>query len=438
MTIETKFSNFFNLQQQAVDENTPGDRLMEVARISPKLARLVALNPSTPQPLLRELSGSEDAATRKNVTENANTPIEVLLNLGAEFPEQLLNNPTFSLLLVENPNLADKIPLNTIESLVKYETIPVSFIERAVNHLDADTLLVLAENPETTNKMLSQLVNSRYSEVAEAARLHVNFAGEMTSGWDEAAIQAIENSAIGGQKFGDFLEELGRINSIPDFAIASLPENYSPVKKIAGNSTTLGMEVEALAKDNNLWLPLFLANNPDTPASILGDLARNNHVWLCQSLANNPNTPASVLQNLAKDSYRGVRQNVAKNPHTPANILELLLSDCSESVRRLAIARYLVENPEGLSVVLDRYPLEYSTPCLSRLIVLMHPQFTNNSLEKYGWLVWLERYAIAQNRNTSLAVLKLLANDSNRIVRAAAKANLGGSKLRDINKLNFQ
>ena len=68
----------------------------------------------------------------------------------------------------------------------------------------------------------------------------------------------------------------------------------------------------------------------------------------------------------------------------------------------------------------------------------MHPEFPSKLVEKCGWLVWLERYAIAQNQNTSLVLLKLLANDSNRIVRAAAKANLEGSKLMDINKLNFQ
>ncbi|MDB9511198.1 hypothetical protein PN499_08390 [Kamptonema animale CS-326] len=424
MTIEGKLSNSPQLQQQAIDVNTPSNRLIELASNSPELARLVALNPSTPRELLGELSYSKDSTTRKNVATNPNTSTEVLLNLVCEFPEQLVNNPTFSLLLLENPNLVDIIPLNTLQSILNYDTLPVSFIERAINQLDEDTLLLLAENPKTTKEVLFQLVNSQYSHVAEAARLHVKLAGEMDSGWDRTAIEALLSSTIGGQEFGDFLEQLEKINSLPEFAIESLPKNYSAFKKNTGNCTTPASELEYLAKDNNLWTQLFLANNPNTPTCVLQDLAKNNHVWLCQSLANNPNTPARVLQQLAKDNYRGVRQNVAKNPNTPENILKLLLSDSSESVRRFAIARYLAHNADGLFTVLKYYPIEYSTPCFSRLIVLMHPEFPSKLVQKCDSLVWLERYAIAQNSNTSLDLLKFLVNDSNRIVRAAAKDNL--------------
>ena len=424
MSIETKLSNLLKLQQEAKDVNTPSTRLIEIASNSAQLAQVVALNPSAPTELLRELSYSKDSATRKNVAANPNTLIEVLLNLGSEFPEQLVNNSTFSILLVENPNLVDIIPLNTLLSILKYDTLPVSFIERAVNQLDEDTLLLLAENPETTKKVLFQLVNSQYSQVAEAANLHVNFAGEINSDWDITAIEALLKSAIRGQEFGNFLEQLERIDSIPEFVIKSLPENYSAFKRVAVNCATPGRELEHLAKDNNLWKQLFLANNPNTPTCVLQDLAKNNHVWLCQSLANNPNTPACVLQGLAKDNYRGVRENVAKNPNTPEKILKLLLSDSSESVRRFAIARYLDRNPDGLFAVLKYYPIEYSTPCFSRLIVLMHPHFPSKLVKKCDSLVWLERYAIAQNSNTSFDLLKVLVNDSNRIVRAAAKANL--------------
>lgn len=45
---------------------------------------------------------------------NPNTPTEVLLNLGAEFPEQLLDNPVFFLLLLENLNLVEQMPVTTL------------------------------------------------------------------------------------------------------------------------------------------------------------------------------------------------------------------------------------------------------------------------------------------------------------------------------------
>ena len=57
---------------EAADENTPGDRLRELARNS-------------------------DALVRQKVAMNPNTPTEVLLDLGAEFPNELIDNPVFDL-----------------------------------------------------------------------------------------------------------------------------------------------------------------------------------------------------------------------------------------------------------------------------------------------------------------------------------------------------
>ncbi|OCQ99279.1 hypothetical protein BCD67_08955 [Oscillatoriales cyanobacterium USR001] len=387
MTMEAKFSNLLKLQKQAVDENTPSDRLVEIARISTELARFVAANLNAPISLLRELSNSKDIATRQNIAANPKTPIDVLFYLGSEFPEQLLNNPSFSLFLLDNPNLATQIPLETLRSIVRYKVVPFCLIDRAVNQLDKETLLALAENPETSKEVLQKLIQSRYASVAEAAKLHVNLAGEITEISQEETIEAIWNSEMNGQKLGDFLEQLSKINALPESFIKSF-------------------------------------SNDRTAVYILEDLAKYNHVLLCQTLANNPNTPAGILQDLAKDNYRGVRQNVAKNPNTPIEVLEILLSDCCESVRKFAIARYLAENPEKLSVVLNHYPLEYSAPCFSRLILLMCPQFPIKLVEKFSSLVWLERYAIAQHPHTSPDMLKLLVNDSNRIVRAAAKARI--------------
>ena len=60
-----------------------------------------------------------------------------------------------------------------------------------------------------------------------------------------------------------------------------------------------------------------------------------------------------------------------------------------------------------------------------RLIVLLHPKTPTSVLkEKSHSTVWLERYAVAQNPSTPIDTLNTLANDGNRVVRAAAKANL--------------
>ncbi len=99
------------LEQQALDKTTPPEKLCQLAKQSPELARLVAKNESADSELLQELAFSSDNITREGVATNPNTPTEVLLKLGAEFPRQLLDNPVFSLLLLENPKLVEEIPI---------------------------------------------------------------------------------------------------------------------------------------------------------------------------------------------------------------------------------------------------------------------------------------------------------------------------------------
>lgn len=91
-------------------------------------ARQLAKDETTAPEILQELATSEDYLTRQSVAANPNTPTEILLKLGVEFPEELLNNPIFDLLLLENPNLIKDIPIETLRSLIKYDNVTESFI----------------------------------------------------------------------------------------------------------------------------------------------------------------------------------------------------------------------------------------------------------------------------------------------------------------------
>jgi hypothetical protein len=231
-------SQFLNLQQTTAKGKTTGDQLCWCAslrhttryalapqtlrcdrfkaftKVSSKLAQLVAKNPSTPPELLRKLANSSHVTTRKNVTANPNTPIEVLLKLGVEFPKQLLDNPIFHLVLLENPTLVNEMPISTLMSLLKLEKVPVLLLEQAAlnrvwevqsavamnpqtprevleklvenqNAQVAEVLLAVAMNPQTPREILEKLVENQNAQVVEAARLHVNWAGEMTLSWDD-------------------------------------------------------------------------------------------------------------------------------------------------------------------------------------------------------------------------------------------------------------
>jgi hypothetical protein len=130
------------------------------------------------------------------VATNPNTPTEVLLNLGGEFSEQLLNNPSFFLLWLEKPNILNEMPQTTLLSILKQESVPISLLEWAVKQLDSQVQLVaeddffyrmdrrvaqqhskvklltlaVAMNAQTPKTLLEKLVHSQYVEVQEAAR----------------------------------------------------------------------------------------------------------------------------------------------------------------------------------------------------------------------------------------------------------------------------
>jgi hypothetical protein len=516
-----------SLQQEAAKEKTSSDRLVELAHISTELAQFVAKNPCAPPDLLRELSNSSDATICQNVAANPNTPTEVLLKLGSKFPQQLLDNPIFSLLWLENPNLVNEMPISTLISLLKLENVPVSLLEQAVNRgydtsavllddvfnertsapkLKARLGMALAMNAQTPRTVLEQLIKDWGRTVKEAARLHVNWAGEMTRGWNKAVCKAIRMTALEYNE-RENIRNLANRGLIPAsiiqqllkhkdmrLLIAAIPQNplnsperlaqnqkYNDAPKsitcnlnipvelleelaqdkdsdirelVAQNPNTPVNLLEQLAQDRNESVRKSVANNPNIPIKLLEQLAQYKNELIRKSIVNNPNTPIQLLELLAQDENYGVRIYVANNLNTPVQLLELLAQDGNKWVRRGVASnpntprkllnqllkqlaqdenRHLREFVAGhpqtpvnllLEVMLKFCPPD-STPCLSRFLVLLHSQAPYQALAKYYCSeVWLNRYAIAQNPNTPIDTLKALVKDANRIVRAAAKANV--------------
>ena len=133
--------------EEAKLETTSGDRLRELAAsdddtisimTEEKKQQITPLEEAkletTQSDRLRELATSNDDTIRKAVTSNPNTPTDILWQLGAEFPEQLLTNPLFDLLLLENPNLFGDMPRETLISLLDCRILPESFFELALNN----------------------------------------------------------------------------------------------------------------------------------------------------------------------------------------------------------------------------------------------------------------------------------------------------------------
>jgi hypothetical protein len=184
------------LLDEAKSLETVPERLSELALVSIGLARVVAGNPNTSPKLLKELSRSDDFETRQNTTGNPNTATDILFKLGREFPEEFLNNPVFGLLLLENPNFISTIPDETLIELLKVKNVPQIMIDWAITapirSPSINYRLAVASNLNTTKDVLLKLYELYpQTNVAQAALLHVNWKGEMTSHWHEAAFTEI-------------------------------------------------------------------------------------------------------------------------------------------------------------------------------------------------------------------------------------------------------
>ncbi len=53
--------------------------------------------------LLKQLANNQNLEVRLAVASNPNTPQEVLIELGKEFPDAIVANPIFTVVLLENP-----------------------------------------------------------------------------------------------------------------------------------------------------------------------------------------------------------------------------------------------------------------------------------------------------------------------------------------------
>ena len=123
---------YLALIEEAVSENTSGDRLKELAALNNELAEIVASNVAAPPGLLTELVSYTSKAVRKAVTSNPNTPIKTLFKLGEHFPQELLDNPAFELLYLDNSNFVINIPIQLLLILIQYQNTPTFILNSNV------------------------------------------------------------------------------------------------------------------------------------------------------------------------------------------------------------------------------------------------------------------------------------------------------------------
>jgi hypothetical protein len=396
-------------------------------------ARIVAAEPTTNPEILRELALFDDEKTREAVVSNANSPPEVLVQLGEQFPSQFLDNPVFPLLLLENPNFIRELPLFTLWSILQQENVPEYILEQAADKADAPVQLALANNVKTSKAILNRLNQSRNSEVVEAVNLHVNFVGELTEGFEEKVKEIVPKS-IGSSHRVDYriLAVLAQICWIPEFIIKHWVEefNYKDLvcRKLADSPATPPLILKLLASHRDIGILEAIAQNINTPEETLKELVNQGKKISRSLIAGNPSTPADVLEYLSKNKSASVRSSIAENPNTPRNVLEQLAKDTVKGIAETA--KQMIGERKGEYGFVTIYGGKGISSTMAERFkalgmyryskTILNPRTTPQALKK---LVRKDPINVAKHQNTPPEVLLKLSQSDDVSIRQAVAIN---------------
>ncbi|MEH1934599.1 MAG: hypothetical protein V7L14_12940 [Nostoc sp.] len=417
-----------------MDDTTPSQHSITGLIKNVTQAQLVAADPSTDPELLGELALSTDQKTRQSVAGNPNTPVDVLLRLGAEFPSQLLDNPVFPLLLLENLNLVAEIPLPTLRSILKQENVPVYILEQAADQADLEVQLGLVKNVQTPKGVLNRLTQSRHSQVVESARLHINLAGELTEKYEQRIKEVIKGIIPSARQAGTgSLAVLTQICPVPEFMVEHWVQDSSYkdffCRAIAYSPATFPNVLQHLVYHTDLNTQAGAVSNPNTPAETLRKLASEQDLSLVRIVARNPSTPSDVLESLSTNQDQTVRIRVAQNPNTTLTVLEDLANDTDKHIAQTAAWLIAKQQEEYTAEAVRKNP---KTPpdVLEKLAqkdprtVSKHPNTPPELLLEFSKSVDSRlRESVAENPNAPVSILEQLAQDDSSEVRRYVSGN---------------
>ncbi|MBD2612657.1 hypothetical protein H6G94_15490 [Nostoc punctiforme FACHB-252] len=316
----------------------------------------IASADDTSTSILEKLSSHPRIEIREAVARNPNTSTKTLLKLGKEFPEAIIANPIFNLLLLENPE-SHFVRL----SLARSTTTSEDVIVRLSKIEDEEILCAVAENPKTSLDILEQLV--------EEPPLFYDDENADESDFDRLFIAIAHNPNTCESLFHQ-LADTG--STSVQIAIAQNPKAPSSL-------------LTKFADWRNFSMHKALARNPQAPIEILEKLAGENEKEIREMVKNHPNvsktaiaiihfmegkpgTSIELLEKLASDKRASVRLLVASHPSTPAKILEKLAQDKDKDITLKAS-----KNRNANSTVLEFYAESLVKQC--QLVSISNVQF---------------------------------------------------------------
>ncbi len=277
--------------------------------------------------------------------------------------------------------------------------------------------LNLAQDLHTPRSILQVLVDRAAPDIAAVAKLHVNYAGELTTDGREE-IDAIFHTAQLGQN-DRLAVELLKLGTVPpEFLSEWVPASHL-LEALKSPHLSLRDRIKFLARlaqEDSLEPRLQVAESLDTPSSVLENLlgdvrlavrlatqhnpncppAEIESIDLQQSIASNWETDPVELASLGKSKWDWIRLKVAQNPSASTETLSELALDRVYKIQ-LAVAKNPSTSATGLANLLDRKELDV------RAALVKHPNADTTILLR---LLDYDERAILRRENLAVEVLQ--------------------------------
>ena len=174
------FSSFTESQLIALvaNENADSSALKQCVGLSYATDRLIAKHSNATQDVLERLSESSDYETRKNVICNAGTQADLLIALAPEFPMDFFSHPLLDLMILEDPQLLQKLKPGVLKAFLKADDCPNAFIQWASRHGTKGDQLEILKRDDLTVAVLKSIANGAHPKPSERAIDHLLEFGE--------------------------------------------------------------------------------------------------------------------------------------------------------------------------------------------------------------------------------------------------------------------
>ena len=261
----------------------------------------IAASEDTPSEVLEQLAQDEDADVRRRTASNPNTPPRILLSLGEEFPEEVIENPVFGLLLLEDFG-SDSILLIFARS----STTSAQKLTELATTSSKKILTALAQNPNTPTSVLQQLfVRFRFTpnqDIYKAIAHNPNTPPELLDQFSNRL---------------DLLADVARHPNTPASLLERLAagdKNIRDLVRVHPNASTTALDIIN-----------FMEGKPETPAYILEKLVDHPSVDVRLRIAKHPNTSLSAFKKILNSCDRRSRWKIACHPYLSPLALETLV-----------------------------------------------------------------------------------------------------------------